>query len=99
MSEIAERSITQIAESLAGKRSFAEIVDTIFAHRPTFDIFELAELLDRAKEIQSQAEELEAKAATLMDVVGEIMKEFCAIEMTSSSATAQEEAALKAPAA
>jgi hypothetical protein len=35
----------------------------------------------------------------LMDVVGEIIREFSEIEMTSTSATARDEATLKAPAA
>src|SRR6516162_7412770 len=74
MSEQPALSVTQIAEALAGERPLGEIVNTIAAHRPSIDIDELAHLLDRAKELQAQAEELQRKASILMDVVGEIVK-------------------------
>ena len=54
-----ELSITQIAEGLAGERSPTEIVGAIIEQRLSFVIAELAELLDRAKELQAQAEELQ----------------------------------------
>ena len=53
------RNITQIAEGLAGSA------------RPD-ELAELAELLDRAKDFQVQAEALQHKAATLMEVVDQI---------------------------
>ena len=67
-------SIAQIAEALAENCPPAEIVVTIAAQRPIFDVGELVQLLDRAKELQAQAEELQRKAAILMDVVHEIVK-------------------------
>jgi hypothetical protein len=66
--------ITQIAEALGAERTPTEIVNAIFEQRPSFDIAELAELLDRAKEVQAQSEELQRKAAVLMNVVEEIVK-------------------------
>ena len=67
-------SITQIAEGLAGERSPSEIVNAIIEQRRSFEVAELAELLDRAKELQVQAEKLQRKAAILMEVVEEIVK-------------------------
>jgi hypothetical protein len=66
------RNITQIAEGLAGSARADEIVNAIFELRPSFPLAELAELLDRAKDFQVQAEALQHKAATLMDVVDQI---------------------------
>lgn len=65
-------NITQIAEGLAGSARPDEIVNAIFELRPSFPLAELAELLDRAKDFQAQAEALQHKAATLMDVVDQI---------------------------
>jgi hypothetical protein len=73
MNERPELSVTQIAEALAGKRSPTNIVKTIAAHRPTIEFAELAELLDRAKDFQALAEELQSKASVLMDVVEAIV--------------------------
>jgi hypothetical protein len=53
MTEQPELSVTQIAEGLAGKRPPTEIVNTVAAYRPSIGITELAELLDRAKELQA----------------------------------------------
>jgi predicted phosphoribosyltransferase len=47
-------------------------VNTIAAQRQSFDIAELMELLERAKALQAQAEELQRKTAILMDVVDAI---------------------------
>ena len=73
MNERPELSVTQIAEALAGKRSPTKIVKAIAAHRRSIEFAELAELLDRAKQLQAQAEELHSKASVLMDVVEEIV--------------------------
>jgi hypothetical protein len=54
---------------LVVERPPSEIVSAIIEQRPSFDIAELAELLDRAKELQLHAEELQRKAAILMDVL------------------------------
>ena len=67
-------SITQIAEALADKASPTEIVRAITAQRPIFNIAELLELLNCAKEFQARAEALQRKAAVLMDVVEEVVK-------------------------
>ena len=67
-------SVTQIAEGLAGERSPSEIVNAIIEQRPSLKVAELAELLDRAKELQAQAETIQRKAAILMEVVEEIVK-------------------------
>jgi hypothetical protein len=74
MSEQPEFSVAQMAEALAGERPPTEIVNTIAAHWPSIDIAELAELLNRAKELQAQAEEFQRKASMLMDVIEEIVK-------------------------
>jgi hypothetical protein len=66
--------ITQIAEALAGERPPNEILNAIIEQRRSVDMAELAELLDRAKELQAQAEELQRKAAILMEVLAEIVK-------------------------
>ena len=49
--------ITQIAEALGAERTPTEIVNAIFEQRRSFDIAELAELLERARELQAQAED------------------------------------------
>lgn len=72
-----EPKITQIAEALAGKRPPSEILKAIIEQRRSFDMTELVELLDRAKELQAQAEELQRKAAILMEVLEEIVKSAC----------------------
>jgi hypothetical protein len=69
-----EPTITQIAEALAGERPPNEILNTIIEQRRSFAMAELTELLDRAKELQAQAEELQRKAAILMEVLEEIVK-------------------------
>jgi hypothetical protein len=69
-----EFNVTQIAEELAGAYSPTEILKTIAAQRSYFDVAELAELLDRAKELQAQAEQLQRTAAILMDIVELIVK-------------------------
>jgi hypothetical protein len=69
-----ELKIAQIAESLAGERPPNEILNAIIEQRGSFDMAELAELLDRAKELQAQAEKLQRKAAVLMEVLEEIVK-------------------------
>ena len=69
-----EPTITQIAEALAGERPPNEILNTIIEQRRSFAMAELTELLDRAKELQAQAEELQRKAAILMEVLAEIVK-------------------------
>ena len=69
-----EPTITQIAEALAGERPPNEILNAIIKQRGSFDMVELAELLDRAKELQAQAEKLQRKAAVLMEVLEEIVK-------------------------
>jgi hypothetical protein len=69
-----ELSVTQIAEALAGECAPTEIVNAIVEQRPSFDIAELVELLERAKQLQAQAEELQVKAAILMHVVEKIVK-------------------------
>ena len=69
-----EFSIMQIAEELAGERSPTEIMKTIVAQRRSFDIAELAELLDRAKELQAKAEQLHRKAAVLTAIVEQIVE-------------------------
>ena len=51
-----------------------KIVNTIAAHRPSIDIAELTELLDRTKELRTQAEKFQRKAAILMDVTEEMVK-------------------------
>jgi hypothetical protein len=74
MSEQPEFSVAEMAEALAGERSPTEIVNAIAAHWPSIDVAELAELLNRAKELQAQAEELQHKASMLMDVIEKIVK-------------------------
>jgi hypothetical protein len=74
MNEQPELSVAQMAEALAGERPPTEIVNAIAAHWPAIDIAELAELLNRAKELQAQAEEFQHKASMLMDVIEEIVK-------------------------
>jgi DNA-binding transcriptional MerR regulator len=74
MSEQPELSVAQIAEALADKRPPTEIANTIAAHWPSIDMAELAELLNRAKELQAQAEEFQHKASMLMDVIEKIVK-------------------------
>lgn len=69
-----EFSVTQIAEELAGERSPTEIMKTIIAQRSSLNVAELTELLDRAKELQVQAEKLQRKANVLMDIVEQIVK-------------------------
>jgi hypothetical protein len=66
--------ITRIAEALADDYSPTEILKTIAAQRSYFDVAQLAEVLDRAKELQAQAEQLQRKAAILMDIVEQIVK-------------------------
>ena len=67
-----DRNIVKIAEGLSASASPSEIVSAILHLRPSFAIAELAELLDRAKEFQAEAEEFQRKAAVLMEVVEEI---------------------------
>jgi len=62
---------------LAGRRPPSEIVNAIVEQRRSFNIAELAELLDRAKELQTQAEALQCKAAILMEVLEEIVQSTC----------------------
>ena len=54
---------------MAANASPSEIVSTILKRQPSLGVAELAELLVRDKEIQTQAEEHQRKAAILMDVV------------------------------
>jgi hypothetical protein len=68
-----EPKITQIAEALAGKRPPSEILKAIIEQRRSVDMTELVELLDRAKELQAQAEELQRKGAILMELLEEIV--------------------------
>jgi hypothetical protein len=68
----AERRSSRVPGNLAGSARPDEIVNAIFELRPSFPLTELAELLDRAKDFQVQAEALQHKAATLMDVVDQI---------------------------
>jgi hypothetical protein len=74
MSEQPELSVAQMAEALADELPPAEIVNAIAAHWPSIDIAELAELLNRAKELQARAEEFQRKASMLMDVIEKIVK-------------------------
>jgi len=69
-----EPRVAQIAEALVGTRPPSEIVNAIVEQRRSFNIAELAELLDRAKELQTQAEALQRKAAILMDILEEIVQ-------------------------
>ena len=69
--------ITQIAEALGAERTPNEIVNAIFEQRRSFDIAELAELLERARELQAQAEALQRKAAILMVVLEGIVESTC----------------------
>src|SRR5215469_5350557 len=69
-----EPRITQIAEALAAEDPPNEILNAIIEQRRSFDMAESAQLLDRAKELQAQAEELQRKAAILMEVLAEIVK-------------------------
>jgi hypothetical protein len=74
MNEWLELSVAQIAEELAEERAATEIVKTIAAHRASLDFAEILELLNRAKELQGQAEGLQRKASVLMDVVAELAR-------------------------
>jgi|GraSoiStandDraft_46_1057282.scaffolds.fasta_scaffold96550_3 hypothetical protein len=69
--------ITQIAEALGAERTPTEIVNAIFEQRRSFDIAELAELLERARELQAQAEALQRKAAILMVILEGIVESTC----------------------
>ena len=51
-----------------------QFLKAIIEQRKSFDMVELAELLDRAKALQAQAEELQRKAAIMMEVLEEIVK-------------------------
>ena len=73
MNEQPEINVAQIAEALAGEQPPIEIVNAIAALRPSINIAELAQLLNRAKELQARAEVLQQKASILMDVVEEIV--------------------------
>ena len=69
-------SVMQIAEALAENRLPIEIVAAIAKKRPSFGVAELVELLSRAKEVQTDAEKLQRRAAILMEVLEEILKAF-----------------------
>ena len=73
MNEQPEINVAQIAEALAGEQPPIEIVNAVAALRPSINIAELAQLLNRAKELQARAEVLQQKASILMDVVEEIV--------------------------
>jgi hypothetical protein len=72
LSKGGEPKITQIAESMVGTAQPSEIVTAILERRSSFAVRELAELLDRAKELQHQAETLQNNAAVMMEVVAEL---------------------------
>ena len=73
MNEQPEINVAQIAEALAGEQPPIEIVNAVAALRPSINIAALAQLLNRAKELQARAEVLQQKASILMDVVEEIV--------------------------
>jgi hypothetical protein len=66
-------NLTQIAKALAGKCPPIEIVATVAAQRPIFDVTEFVELLDRAKRFRSRPK-ASGQGSVLMDVVEEIVK-------------------------